>query len=283
MRELRRKASIASRWSFSEGLYGISNSNNGSAISLSRKSSLGDKYVKPLERESSLRMRRLKARVRGTTPVGFGTRYVDERHGEMGIKELSPVSDSEHSALYSSPSISASTSTSSAPDLTSNNAIGEPVCALKKKRNSQKGRLVAVKLTPRKPAVVSTPGMTKREREGEEERTRVGFVREVEILKVCVFISVFSVLYVSCWEKSKDKDGDNFRHCLVYIFICTSGDGFFAFGKGWVADCHGYYFGGRKKEGGMLRVRCAFIYPPTRVSSQHALQCAVLVLLGNLV
>ncbi|XP_006458592.1 hypothetical protein AGABI2DRAFT_183603 [Agaricus bisporus var. bisporus H97] len=129
VRELRRKASIASRWSFSEGLYGISNSNNGSAISLSRKSSLGDKYGKPLERESSLRMRRLKARVRGTTPVGFGTRYVDERHGEMGIKELSP-------------------------------------------RNSQKGRLVAVKLTPRKPAVVR-----------EEERTRVGFVREVEILK----------------------------------------------------------------------------------------------------
>ncbi|EKM83119.1 hypothetical protein AGABI1DRAFT_118488 [Agaricus bisporus var. burnettii JB137-S8] len=141
VRELRRKASIASLSGKWEGLYG---SNNGSAISLSRKSSLGDKYGKPLERESSLRMRRLKARVRGTTPVGFGTRYVDERHGEMGIKELSPVSDSEHT------------------------------CTLKKKRNSQKGRLVAVKLTPRKPAVDNTP---------EEERTRVGFVREVEILK----------------------------------------------------------------------------------------------------
>lgn len=200
VRELRKKASIASlsrRSSFRGGLLGIC-SNNGSAISLSRQSSLEDNLGRSLKRDGSLRMKRLRARLQGTKPVGFGTRYVDERHGEMGIKErtfgIDPGSDTEHNPLYSSPPISASTSTSSAADSTCGSTAAESYTL--KKKNSNRGRLVAVKLTTRKPATDTSPGMSRREWEEEEERTRVGFVREVEILKVCVFVHFPS--FMSC-------------------------------------------------------------------------------------
>lgn len=141
-------------------------------------------------------MKKLRAKVRGTRPVGFGTRYLDERHGEMGMKLLEPStsgSDVEHSTMLFSPPISASNSVSSM------DMGGEE--NVRKRKASRKGRLVAVKMTPRRAPGFSSSGgerssATKREKEEEEERTRVGFVREVEVLKVCFLFSLHpSILF----------------------------------------------------------------------------------------
>ena len=125
-----------------------------------------------LSRDSSLR--KFSKRVKGTRPASLlGRAYLDERHGEMG--EPGDAEDggdgplSRHSSLNST-----------------------------KGGKTWDGRLVAVKMTPRRPArgggaVASGngKGRSEKERAGErklrreeEERTRVGFVREVEVLKV---------------------------------------------------------------------------------------------------
>ena len=125
-----------------------------------------------LSRDSSLR--KFSKRVKGTRPASLlGRAYLDERHGEMG--EPGDAEDgtdgplSRHSSLNST-----------------------------KGGKTWDGRLVAVKMTPRRPAraggaVASGNGKGRSEKESagerklrreEEERTRVGFVREVEVLKV---------------------------------------------------------------------------------------------------
>ena len=119
-----------------------------------------------LSRDSSLK--KFRDRLRGTRPAfRLGRAYLDERHGEMGWKEGGvrgevvgdEVAEKEGEHIHLGPSLSRNSSLRSNMDTNS--------------------RLVAVKMTPRK--VRGAKG--KRER-AEEERTRVGFVREVEVLKV---------------------------------------------------------------------------------------------------
>lgn len=171
MRDLRRKASLAnlSRKSSIRGSAGagggISASN--SVVSLSRRSSL-EEHVAALEREGSLRMRRLRKKVRGTRPVGFNTRYLDERHGEMGISEFGVMS------FIDDPSLNIGTES---PALDSRHIEADGV----RRKSSKRGRLVAVKMTPRR--AIWTWGSSSTGLEEDEERTRVGFVREVEVLK----------------------------------------------------------------------------------------------------
>ena len=124
-----------------------------------------------LLRDSSLRQ--FSKRVKGTRPASLlGRAYLDERDGEMG--EPRDVDDggvdgplSRHSSLGSN-----------------------------KGSKTLGGRLVAVKMTPRRPARAGEAvARSEKEKAGErklrreeEERTRVGFVREVEVLKVRFFI-----------------------------------------------------------------------------------------------
>ena len=117
-----------------------------------------------LSRDSSLK--KFKDRVRGTRPAfRLGRSYLDERDGEMGWKEAGgvggevredEVGEKEGGHIHPGPYLSS---------LRSNNGTN--------------GRLVAVKMTPRK-----VRGAKGRRERVEEERTRVGFVREVEVLKV---------------------------------------------------------------------------------------------------
>ena len=120
-----------------------------------------------LFRDSSLK--KFRDRVRGTRPAfRLGRAYLDERHGEMGWKEGGGVGgemreddggEREGGLIHLGPNLSRHSS------LRSNNGTN--------------GRLVAVKMTPRK-----VRGAKGRRERAEEERTRVGFVREVEVLKV---------------------------------------------------------------------------------------------------
>jgi hypothetical protein len=137
--------------------------------SFSRQPSLkvpGHNDSSSLSRDSSLK--KFRDRVRGTRPaIRLGRSYLDERHGEMGWEEggvggkvkEDEVAEKEGGHIHMSANLSRHSSFRS--DISTN------------------GRLVAVKMTPRK--VRGAKG--KRER-AEEERTRVGFVREVEVLKV---------------------------------------------------------------------------------------------------
>lgn len=122
----------------------------------------------PISRDSS--MKKFRDRVRGTRP-GYllGRAYLDERHGVMGEPRngggglLRPPtregSESDSEGMVTSLSRQSS---------------------LNKTRAKHDGRLVAVKVTPRKPS----GSLTTRSAKEEEERTRVGFVRELEVLKV---------------------------------------------------------------------------------------------------
>ena len=119
-----------------------------------------------LSRDSSLK--KFRDRVRGTKPAfGLGRTYLDERHGEMGWKEggvggegrKDEIGGKEGGHIHLGPNLSRHSS------LRSNTGAN--------------GRLVAVKMTPRK-----VRGAKGRRERAEEERTRVGFVREVEVLKV---------------------------------------------------------------------------------------------------
>lgn len=117
-----------------------------------------------LSRDSSLK--KFRDRVRGTRPAfRLGRAYLDERHGEMGWKEgggvggEDEVDEKEGGLIHLGPNLSRHSSL--------------------KSNNGTNGRLVAVKMTPRK-----VRGAKGRRERAEEERTRVGFVREVEVLKV---------------------------------------------------------------------------------------------------
>ncbi|KAF8162810.1 hypothetical protein B0H34DRAFT_671957 [Crassisporium funariophilum] len=133
---------------------------------LSRNASLKVPFTNPdeaatLSRDASLK--KFRERVRGTRPafhLGVGRAYLDERHGEMGSR------DTERSH-----SDNASSTLSQLGSSLSRNGSGNG-------GGGGYGRLVAVKMTPRR--VRGAKGRRARE---EEERTRVGFVREVEVLK----------------------------------------------------------------------------------------------------
>lgn len=100
------------------------------------------------------------------------------------------------------------------------------------RRSSKKGRLVAVKMTPwRVTAAVSTSKSTKRE---ERMSMRVGFVGEVECLKVCVcvwlldlpyfFLSLFSFLlfrFLSfVGSEGGERGMENFPIQCGYLYSC---------------------------------------------------------------
>jgi hypothetical protein len=106
-----------------------------------------------LSRDSSLK--NFRDRVRGTKPAfRLGRAYLDERHGEMGWEE-GVGEERGQTHLGANPSRQSSL------------------------RGGTNSRLVAVKMTPKK-----VRGAKGRRERAEEERTRVGFVREVEVLKV---------------------------------------------------------------------------------------------------
>ncbi|KAF5349619.1 hypothetical protein D9756_009019 [Leucocoprinus leucothites] len=195
IRELRRKASLSSR-SRKSSIRSARSVSGGAGGTSHATPAIED--LTSLGRDGSLRMRNLRARVKGTRPVGFNTHFLDERHGEMGKRTGSSEahtgvlsSDGEHSSsMIFSPPLSASNSTSSADGGSGSGALTlrglgflggrvTPVKAPRKK--SRKARLVAVKMTPRRALGFVNP--SGRDEEEEEERTRVGFVREVEILK----------------------------------------------------------------------------------------------------
>ena len=117
-----------------------------------------------LSRDSSLK--KFRDRVRGTRPaIRLGRAYLDERHGEMGWKEGGEGGEVRGDEVAGKEGEHIHLGTNLYSSLRSN--VGA---------NS---RFVAVKMTPRK--VRGAKG--KRER-AEEERTREGIVREVEVLKV---------------------------------------------------------------------------------------------------
>ena len=126
-----------------------------------------------LSRDSSLR--KFRDRVRGTRPTyRLGRAYLDERHGEMGWKEGEEGREDEKEGgqVHLGPNLSRHLSLRS---------------------NTSNGRLVAVKMTPRK-----VRGAKGRRERAEEERTRVGFVREVEVLKVSRFFFAYVRSKISC-------------------------------------------------------------------------------------
>ncbi|TFK34875.1 hypothetical protein BDQ12DRAFT_688985 [Crucibulum laeve] len=153
-----------------------------------------------LSRNASLK--KFRERVQGTRPAssGLGGRtYLDERHGEMGVlKEMKENELSRNSSLghnvqpppHESNQIQSPSSTSStlsiSPPSSSNASMRSPFGSLKRKQRGEggRGRLVAVKMTPRRVELWGGGGArAERERREEEERTRVGFVREVEVLR----------------------------------------------------------------------------------------------------
>ncbi|PPQ88682.1 hypothetical protein CVT25_010116 [Psilocybe cyanescens] len=149
-----------------------------------------------LSRDSSLK--KFRERVRGTRPAfRLGRVYLDERHGEMGeprdVGTASAVGvmggnrrvldDGDSNMSVDSPvdvdddgiGLGASLSRQSSLGIGNGGGKGN-------------GRLVAVKMTPRRANIVVAgqthgTGIGKERLREEEERTRVGFVREVEVLK----------------------------------------------------------------------------------------------------
>ncbi|KAF8810050.1 kinase-like protein [Phlegmacium glaucopus] len=115
-----------------------------------------------LSRDSSLK--KFRDRVRGTRPAFRLGTYLDERHGEMGWNEGMEIVGAEEGEQGEQNHLGANLSRHS---ILRGNTI-----------NSINGRLVAVKMTPRR-----VRGAKGRRERAEEERTRVGFVREVEVLK----------------------------------------------------------------------------------------------------
>jgi hypothetical protein len=104
-------------------------------------------------------LRKFRERVKGTRPpFCLGRVYLDERDGGMG-EPRGGVADEFGFLRIGEGSLEGKVSRHS---------------SLGKGRNMNE-RLVAIKITPRR-----APGSTKEE----EERTRVRFVREVEVLKV---------------------------------------------------------------------------------------------------
>lgn len=126
-----------------------------------------------LSRDSS--MKKFRERVKGTRPAfRLGRMYLDERHGEMG--EPRDSAEDMHKAW------------GNGVDGGDGVGLGASLSRQASLSSSGSSRLVAVKMTPRR---VQLSGGKSKERE-EEERTRVGFVREVEILKVSTLLFQFS-------------------------------------------------------------------------------------------
>lgn len=138
-----------------------------------------------LSRDSSLK--KFRDRVRGTRPAFQLGTYLDERHGEMGWKEGGEEGENDKGEQAGQIHLGANLSRHSS--LRSNAVSGT------------NGRLVAVKMTSRK-----VRGAKGRRERAEEERTRVGFVREVEVLKVSwglgflFFSSSFGVMRTLLFE-----------------------------------------------------------------------------------
>lgn len=154
-----------------------------SPLSLNLLAVQSDTQVSTLSRNSS--MRKFRERVKGTRPAFcFGRVYLDERDGGMG-EPRGTVSD-EFGFL----------------------TTGDENLEGKLSRRSSWGkgrgineRLVAIKITPR-----SVPGSTMEE----EERTRVRFVREVEVLRVSnIFVLDCTIGLVSVSSRSYRLEAQN--------------------------------------------------------------------------
>ena len=116
-----------------------------------------------LSRDSSLK--KFRDRLRGTRPaIRLGRAYLDERDGEMGWKEGGVGGEVREDEV-------AEKEVHLGPNLSRHSSL--------RSDSGTTGRLVAVKMTPRK-----VRGAKGKREKAEEERTRVGFVREVEVLKV---------------------------------------------------------------------------------------------------
>ncbi|RXW22255.1 hypothetical protein EST38_g3623 [Candolleomyces aberdarensis] len=183
VRDLKRQASLQSKGGLSR---------NGSLKSnASRSGSLKGSGWSNVSRNSSFR--KLKARLKGMKPVGVGKEVLNEHDSvgldvvggktyvdELGlVRPLTPSSLTPewlkvHNRQGSSGSLDVnwvppSLSRNNSTKLKSRTASTGSVSS-----SSSSSRLVAVKLTPRRPVPYSPQA---------QERTRVGFVREVEILR----------------------------------------------------------------------------------------------------
>ncbi|KAH9483657.1 CBL-interacting protein kinase 18 [Psilocybe cubensis] len=154
-----------------------------------------------LSRDSSLK--KFRDRVRGTRPAyRLGRAYLDERHGEMGEpRDVDSASASVTNVSAVAAAVGGTGSGSRDGGMTvsdAGNDGGEVGLSASLSRQSSlghassskgNGRLVAVKMTPRRANAADVgqgrggAGITKQRLREEEERTRVGFVREVEVLK----------------------------------------------------------------------------------------------------
>ena len=120
----------------------------------------GEDHATSLSRDSSLR--KFRDRVNGTRPgFRFGRLYLDESDGDMGEPRGGSI---DELGLFGGQGLD--------EGLSRRSSLG--------KEREKKERLVAVKVTPRS-VTSSVKNVNTKE---EEERTRVRFVREVEVLKV---------------------------------------------------------------------------------------------------
>lgn len=171
VRDLKRQVSLSSKGGVSR--------NSSIKSAHSRNGSVTSGGWNPISRNSSLR--KLKARLKGMKPVGLAKELLDEfgvvgsGNSSRGDSRMSPSS----AVLAISQTDSKDGSTSSL-DVTWAPAAGSSLSRNNSSRykarsgSGSTARLVAVKLTPRRPDPYSLQG---------EERTRVGFVREVEVLR----------------------------------------------------------------------------------------------------
>lgn len=180
VRDLKRQASLSSKGGLSR---------NGSLKSgVSRNGSSKGSGWGMVSRNSSLR--KLKARLKGMKPVGIGKEVLEDHAGGVGSGALTMYVD-DHGRLRTPTSQSTTSKThrktDSAGSLDITWGLETPSSSLSRSNSARSknrtgsgsstgasSRLVAVKLTPRRPSPYSPQA---------EERTRVGFVREVEVLR----------------------------------------------------------------------------------------------------
>ncbi|KAF5317999.1 hypothetical protein D9619_012276 [Psilocybe cf. subviscida] len=231
-----------------------------------------------LERDASLR--KFRARVRGTRPpASLGRVYLDERDGEMGEPRTGggvaeSTSHDERRKNQSTTSAGAGTGGGETVDggggtpmdvdaevglgasLSRNTSLRRTSSSSSSTSASAHGRLVAVKMTPRRPPRVGagsgrgmkggSRGMAaerareRQHRKEEEERTRVGFVREVEVLKslrvgsseVAIVLPlavkapwclepVYASLFVMGWDGNQHISHPNITPLLAHLSSST--------------------------------------------------------------
>ena len=135
-------------------------SSHSSNLGLNLQMLHSDDHATSLSRDASLR--KFRDRVNGTRPgFRFGRTYLDESDGDMGEPRGGSV---DELGLFGGEGLD--------EGLSRQSSLG--------KEREKKERLVAVKVTPRRMSSSVKNVNTKEE----EERTRVRFVREVEVLKV---------------------------------------------------------------------------------------------------